>query len=118
MKTLLIGLGNPILVDDGVGWVVAEQVRSALSHPAAGIPDPQTVDVDTASLGGLSLMERLTGYEHVILVDAIFTGTQPVGAVSQFLLDDLPDLSAGHSASAHDISRTLAPLSFLFHAKR
>jgi hydrogenase maturation protease len=49
-------------------------------------------------------MERLTGYEHVILVDAIFTGTQPVGAVSQFLLDDLPDLSAGHSASAHDTS--------------
>jgi hydrogenase maturation protease len=104
MKTLLIGLGNPILGDDGVGWVVAEQVRSALSHPAAGIPDPQTVDVDTASLGGLSLMERLTGYERVILVDAIFTGTQPVGAVSQFLLDDLPDLSAGHSASAHDTS--------------
>ena len=104
MKTLLIGLGNPILGDDGVGWVVAEQVRSALSHPAAGIPDPQTVDVDTASLGGLSLMERLTGYERVILVDAIFTGKQPIGAVSQFLLDDLPDLSAGHSASAHDTS--------------
>src|SRR5664280_2938929 len=104
MKTLLIGLGNPILGDDGVGWVVAEQVRSALSHPAAGIPDPQTVEVDTASLGGLSLMERLTGYERVILVDAIFTGTQPVGAVSQFLLDDLPDLSACHSASAHDTS--------------
>jgi hydrogenase maturation protease len=104
MKTLVIGLGNPILGDDGVGWVVAEQVRSARSNPAAGIPNPQSVEVDCASLGGLSLMERLTGYERVILVDAIFTGTQPVGTVSQFLLDDLPDLSAGHSASAHDTS--------------
>ncbi|MGD0751099.1 MAG: hydrogenase maturation protease [Anaerolineales bacterium] len=104
MKTLVIGLGNPILGDDGVGWVVAEQVRSALSNPKGAIPNPQSVEVDCASLGGLSLMERLTGYERVILVDAIFTGTQPVGTVSQFLLDDLPDLSAGHSASAHDTS--------------
>ena len=104
MKTLVIGLGNPILGDDGVGWVVAEQVRSALSNPAAGISNPQSVEVDCASLGGLSLMERLTGYERVILVDAIFTATQPVGTVSQVLLNELPDLSAGHSASAHDTS--------------
>ena len=27
---LVIGLGNPILGDDGVGWLVAEQVRQAL----------------------------------------------------------------------------------------
>ena len=110
MKTLIIGLGNPILGDDGVGWVVAEKVRSVLSNPKSTeapsleIPDPQSVEVDCASLGGLSLMERLTGSDRVILVDAIFTGTHPVGTVSQFLLDDLPDLSAGHSASAHDTS--------------
>ena len=104
MKTLIIGLGNPILGDDGVGWVVAEQVRSALSNSQSKIPNPQSIEVDCASLGGLSLMERLTDAEHVILVDAIFTGVQPVGTVSRFLLDDLPNLSAGHSASAHDTS--------------
>ena len=37
-------------------------------------------------------------------MDAIFTGTKPVGTVSQFTLSDLPDLTAGHSASAHDTS--------------
>jgi len=104
MKTLIIGLGNPILGDDGVGWVVAEQVRTALSNPQSSIPNPQSVEVDCASLGGLSLMERLTEAERVILVDAIFTGTQPVGTVRRFLLDELPDMSAGHSASAHDTS--------------
>jgi hydrogenase maturation protease len=97
MKTLIIGLGNPILGDDGVGWVVAEQVRAAIS-------DAQSIEVDCASLGGLSLMERLTDAERVILVDAIFTGTQPVGTVRRFKLEELPDLSAGHSASAHDTS--------------
>ena len=104
MKTLIIGLGNPILGDDGVGWVVADQVRAALSNPRSAILNPQSVEVDCASLGGLSLMERLTGSERVILVDAIFTGKQPVGTVRRFLLDELPDLSAGHSASAHDTS--------------
>jgi hydrogenase maturation protease len=104
MKTLILGLGNPILGDDGVGWVVAEKVQAELKNPQTAIVNPQSVEVDCASLGGLSLMERLTGAERVILIDAIFTGTQPVGTVRRFLLDELPDLSAGHSASAHDTS--------------
>jgi hydrogenase maturation protease len=104
MKTLIIGLGNPILGDDGVGWVVAEQVGKFLSNPKSSIASQQSVEVDCASLGGLSLMERLTDSERVILVDAILTRTKPVGTVSQFSLNNLPDLSSGHSASAHDTS--------------
>jgi hydrogenase maturation protease len=97
MKTLVIGLGNPILGDDGVGWRVAEEVaKKTVKRPE--------VEVDCASLGGLSLMERLTGSERVILIDSIFTGQKPVGTVSQFTLSELPDLTAGHSASAHDTS--------------
>jgi hydrogenase maturation protease len=46
----------------------------------------------------------LTGYERVILIDAIFTGKNPLGSVTTFALDSLPDLTAGHSASAHDTS--------------
>ncbi len=97
MKTLVIGLGNPILGDDGVGWRVAEEI-------ARKTADRPEVEVDCVSLGGLSLMERLTGCERVILVDSIFTGEKPVGTVSQFALSDIPDLTAGHSASAHDTS--------------
>lgn len=97
MKTLVIGLGNPILGDDGVGWRVAEEIaRQTSARPE--------VEVDCVSLGGLSLMERLTGCECVILVDSIFTGEKSIGTVSQFALSDIPDLTAGHSASAHDTS--------------
>ncbi|MDP2995286.1 MAG: hydrogenase maturation protease [Anaerolineales bacterium] len=97
MKTLVIGLGNPILGDDGVGWRVVEEIdRQTATWPE--------VEVDCVSLGGLSLMERLTGCERVILVDSIFTGEKPIGTVSQFALSDIPDLTAGHSASAHDTS--------------
>jgi len=97
MKTLIIGLGNPILGDDGVGWRVVEEI----ARKTANRPE---VEVDCVSLGGLSLMERLTGCEGVILVDSIFTGEKPIGTVSQFALSDIPDLTAGHSASAHDTS--------------
>ncbi len=97
MKTLIIGLGNPILGDDGVGWRVAEEIARATANK------PE-VEVDCVSLGGLSLMERLTGYERVVLIDAIYTGKKPAGTVSRFALNDIPDLTAGHSASAHDTS--------------
>ena len=97
-KTLILGLGNPILGDDGVGWKVAEVVKSQL--PALG----QYVEVDFASLGGLSLMERMLGYPHVILIDCIETGRVPVGSVRVMPLSDLENPMAGHSASAHDTS--------------
>ena len=114
MKTIVIGLGNPILGDDGVGWRVAEEVQKQLADggwqiansnsPSAISHQPSAIEVDYVSLGGLSLMERLTGYERVILVDSIFTGEKSIGSVTTFPLSALPDLTAGHSASAHDTS--------------
>lgn len=101
MKTLVIGLGNPILGDDGVGWKIAEEVKAALGQ------QPH-VEVDTAALGGLSLMERMLGYERVILVDAMETGRHPVGSVHKFPLASLQDPMAGHSSSAHDTSLSTA----------
>jgi hydrogenase maturation protease len=104
MKTLIIGLGNPILGDDGVGWVVAEQVQKTLNDRSRTMDDGHDVEVDFASLGGLSLMERLTDSERVILIDSIYTGKKPVGSVNRFSLEALTDMSSGHSASAHDTS--------------
>ncbi len=94
--TLVVGLGNPLLGDDGVGWRIAEQVRAALRDT------DEAVDVDCLSVGGLRLMERLTGYERVILIDAITTGQAIIGSLSQFGLSDLSDRAVGHSGSAHD----------------
>lgn len=99
MKTLVIGLGNPILGDDGVGWKVAQKISDQLSM----IGD-QFVKVDCASLGGLSLMERMVGFERAILIDAMESGQGPEGSVRVRKLEELPNPCAGHSASAHDTS--------------
>jgi hydrogenase maturation protease len=49
-------------------------------------------------------MERVLGYERVVLVDSMETGGSPVGSVRTFPLASLPDPMSGHSASAHDTS--------------
>lgn len=70
MKTLVLGLGNPVLTDDGVGFAVVEEVRKTL--------DTGDVTVCEASVGGLSLLHLVEGYDRVIIIDAAVTnGAQP-----------------------------------------
>jgi hydrogenase maturation protease len=108
---LIVGLGNPILGDDGVGWRVAEEVSRLSGIPLGDAPlpglsprKPDPVTIERYSLAGLSLMERLIGYDRVILVDSLNTGRHAQGKVVHFTLADLSDLTHGHSASAHDVS--------------
>ncbi len=89
---LVLGLGNPLLGDDGVGLRVAQQVRLEL----AGRPD---VDVAEGSCGGLSLMEALTGFDRAIIVDASCAGGEP-GTVRVLSPEDMP---TRHSGCAHDV---------------
>jgi hydrogenase maturation protease len=95
VNILVIGLGNPILGDDGVGWQIATSVQS---HPDL----PAGVEIDFLALGGISLMERLIGYDRAILIDAIVTHQYPIGTVLTLNIDDLPDRDIGHLGSPHD----------------
>ncbi len=94
MKTLVIGLGNPILRDDGVGIHTAHAVRSAL-------PPEACVDVIEASVGGLALMEAMIGYERVVIVDALWASQEETGRVFEFDVRSLPQTL--NTASAHDV---------------
>ena len=105
---MVLGLGNPILTDDGVGVLVAEAVREAL-------PPDTSIDVSEASVGGLGLMERVLGYDRVILIDALHIPTDRLhshgnpGAIHRMTLEDLRDIGpTQHSASAHDTSLVTA----------
>jgi hydrogenase maturation protease len=104
MKTLVIGLGNPILTDDGVGVKAAYAVEQAL----VGKRDAG-VDVTEASVGGLRLMELMIDYDRVILIDALTLGDAPPGSIQRMSLPDLEAISpTQHSASAHDASLVTA----------
>lgn len=104
MRTLIVGVGNPILGDDGAGWRVAECVQGRVQTDSALHIPHSEIDVDCVSLGGLSLMERLIGYQHAIVIDAIGTGQHPIGTAYHFRLDELYDPTSGHTTAAHDVS--------------
>lgn len=101
---LVVGLGNPILSDDGIGWRVAAQVRELLQ--GGDKPVGMAVDIKELAVGGLSLAETLIGYRRVIIIDAIMTVNGVPGTVYQLKLADLPDTL--NMASAHDTNLTTA----------
>lgn len=93
MKTLVIGLGNPILTDDGVGIYAARALRRLL-------PPEADVDVVELAVGGLELMEAMIDYERAIILDALWYPDLDVGEVVQFTAGDLPETL--NSANAHN----------------
>jgi len=97
MKTLVLGLGNPLLTDDAVGLHVARALRARLA-------DRPDVEVDEDYHGGLRLMERMIGYDRGIVVDAIRTGDDP-GTIHRLCDESIP---TQHSASAHDANLSTA----------
>lgn len=103
MKKIIVGLGNPVLGDDGVGWKVAAEVKNRIDSLALSSGEKSQLDVGFLSLGGISLMENLIGYDQAILIDAV-TSQAGNGSVNVFELDELPDVSSFHLASAHDMS--------------
>jgi hydrogenase maturation protease len=101
MKTLIVGLGNPILTDDGVGVLVAEAIKTRLAQTAA-----DKITVTESSRGGLHLMEMMIGYDRLILIDALTNihAGHP-GQIHRLSLDDLRSISpTQHSSCAHDTS--------------
>lgn len=94
MKTLVIGLGNPLLGDDGVGIEAVNRLRTKLQNRSGD------VDVETLNASGFEVAERMLGYERVIVVDAI-AGRMP-GTVHVFGTEKLQPTI--HFTSPHDMN--------------
>jgi hydrogenase maturation protease len=98
MKTIVLGVGNPILCDDGVGIHVAEQLKKQFHHP--------NVIIDEALTGGMNLLDLILGYDKAIIIDAVKMTDAPNGAVRTFSLKDIS--ATVHSCNPHDVSLTEA----------
>ena len=105
MKTLILGLGNPLVADDSVGLRVAAELAPRLA-------DRPDIVVEEEYWGGLRLMERMIGYDRVILIDAMVSGLEP-GSIRWLGLESLP---TQHTASSHDVNLPTA-LAIGRHAK-
>jgi hydrogenase maturation protease len=98
--TLVVGLGNPILGDDGIGLAVARRTRELLDEAEAAITE--------ASLGGLELLDVLAGFERAFLVDAITTEDGTPGDVYRLLPEALPMTDRLTAVHEVDLATALA----------
>lgn len=93
MKTLILGIGNVLYGDEGVGVHVARYLADC-----GWLPDG-TYAVDGGT-GSLALLETMSGAERIVFVDATVDG-RPPGSLQRLrprFASDFPP-----SLSAHDI---------------
>ena len=92
-KTVIIGMGNALLRDDGVGIAVARELNRRLATSA-------DIDVLELETGGIRLMEAMVGYRQAYVVDAMVTGTNAPGLVRPFALSEI--ITTKNTYSSHD----------------
>ncbi|MBW1706416.1 MAG: hydrogenase maturation protease [Deltaproteobacteria bacterium] len=91
MKVLILGMGNPILSDDGVGLSIARKLEKSLPG----------VDVSTTAMAGIDILDLIMGYDQVFLIDASIAKKGAPGEVTRF---DHEENGALHLFSSHGLN--------------
>ncbi len=74
-KTAVLGFGNPVRSDDGVGCFVIEQLKSRLGDSLQGLT---LIDMGTSAF---EMLFQLQGHDRLILVDAVVNSNEPDGVL-------------------------------------
>lgn len=93
MKTIILGVGNLILGDDGVGIHVVNAVKKQIRDP--------NITIDEAITGGMNLLDLILGYDKAIIIDTVKSETSETGMVKRIPLSDFNTM---HSCNPHDVS--------------
>ncbi len=93
-RILVMGVGNPLMRDEGIGPRVVELL-------SAGYDFPDNVEVVDAGTMGYYILDMLRGVDRLILVDAVRETGHPAGTVLLLTPDDLAANQVMHSL--HDL---------------
>ena len=100
MKTLLVGMGNPILSDDAVGVRLARDLASRLAdRPGLSV-------VEECSVGGLNVVDVFRGFDRAIVLDSVRTVGGVPGRWHRFDAGALE--TTRHLANVHDANLATA----------
>ena len=94
MNTLILGIGNPILADDGVGIKIAQKLKE--ENPA--------LEMVETSEAGIALLDLITGYSKLIIIDSIKTEQGKPGELYKLDLEDLKPTVGSFSSHGIDIA--------------
>jgi hydrogenase maturation protease len=96
VRTIILGMGNTILCDDGIGIIITRYLEKHLSGKIT------CVDFSETTWGGFRILDLLSGYDKAIIIDSIKTGNSPAGTIHKLTPDDL--LHTLRLNSYHDIN--------------
>ena len=94
LRVMVLGVGNILLRDEGVGVKVVERLKAAYRFP----DNVELVDGGTA---GLDLMHVVSGVDRLIIVDTVKTN-EPPGSIFRFTPDDI-NKKVPYKTSLHQI---------------
>jgi hydrogenase maturation protease len=75
MATAILGFGNPVRSDDGVGCMVIDELKKRLGETPDGI---SLIDMGTSAF---EVLFQLKGHERIILVDGVINTGEPDGTL-------------------------------------
>lgn len=108
-KIAVIGLGNTLRKDDGIGIIVLEALLKSSKHPQ--------VDYLNFGIASFDLIHRLEGYDTVLLIDGIDAGLVP-GELKIFGIEDISCNLKDTAVSTHEFDlKSLFELSKRFELK-
>ena len=104
-RTVVLGLGNPVLRDDGVGLAVAAELQRLLAAgPARVLARTSAPRTGPAARrrAGFELIDLLRGYTRAVIVDCIVLPDPQPGRVCRLTLDDVS--GCARLVNAHEMS--------------
>lgn len=102
--TLILGVGNYLMGDEGLGVHVARQLKEEIPSGLADVLDGGTA--------GFQLMEYIESYPRVILIDATLDG-KPAGTIQLIrpkFASDFPKAMSTHEIGLKDLVESLTLL--------
>jgi len=102
MKTLILGLGNLLLCDEGVG---IHAIRALENEKL-----PSDVDLMDGGTGGLHLISWLEGYDRIIMIDATLDDNPPgtIRLIKPRYASDFPHLMSAHEIGLRDMIEAMS----------
>ncbi len=94
-ETIVLGLGNPLMGDEGIGIKLIEMLQSA----SGDFPEADFVDAGT---GGMSLLHLISGRKKAVIIDCCIMGTEP-GTIKQFTPDEVKTVKQLTHLSLHEV---------------
>ncbi len=100
-RILVLGLGNDVLMDDGIGPRLVNDIQRSFNETYTDLTAPG-IHFENIFMGGLGILEFIQGYETVIIIDAIKSKNGVPGDIYQYTPADFRETT--HLSSQHDAS--------------